>query len=62
MADNEERRGDREPLLNERERLAQILVLFGRHGLKGLAGLLGLGQGREEPLENAAASVVFRSV
>lgn len=58
MADNEELRGDREPLLNERERLAQILVLFGRHGLKGLAGLLGLGQGREEPLENARPEAV----
>lgn len=48
-----EPRGAREPPLNGRERLAQVLVQFGRHGIKGLAGLLGLGQGREEPLENA---------
>lgn len=53
-----EPRGAREPALNERERLAQILVLFGRHGIKGLAGLLGLGQGREEPLENARPEAV----
>lgn len=58
MAGNEELRGDREPLLNERERLSQILVLFGRHGIKGLAGLLGIGQGREEPLENARPEAV----
>ncbi|MCM3562827.1 ABC1 kinase family protein [Hydrogenophaga intermedia] len=45
-------------MLNERERLAQILVLFGRHGVKGLAGLLGIGQGREEPLENARPEAV----
>ena len=58
MAGNEELRGDREPLLNERERLAQILVLFGRHGVKGLAGLLGIGHGREEPLENTRPEAV----
>jgi len=53
-----EPRGVREPPLNERERLAQILVLSGRHGIKGLAGLLGLAQGREEPLENARPEAV----
>jgi ubiquinone biosynthesis protein len=58
MAGNEELRRDREPLLNERERLAQILVLFGRHGVRGLAGLLGIGQGREEPLENTRPEAV----
>lgn len=58
MVGNEEQRGDREPLLNEGERLAQILVLFGRHGLKGLAGLFGLGQGREEPVGKAPPEAV----
>lgn len=37
--------------LKERDRFAQILVLFGRHGLKGLAARLGLGAGRDDPLE-----------
>lgn len=54
----EEHRGDREPPLNERERIAQILVLFGRHGIKGLAGLMGFDQGREEPLKNAHPEAV----
>ncbi len=58
MAGDEELRGDREPPLNERERIAQILVLFGRHGIKGLAGRVGLGQGGEEPLENARPDAV----
>lgn len=58
MAGNEELRDDREPLLNERERLAQILVLFGRHGVRSLAGLLGLGQGREEPVEKVRPEAV----
>ena len=58
MTGKQELRGDREPLLNEHERLAQILVLFGRHGVKGLAGLLGIGQGREEPLENTRPEAV----
>lgn len=57
MAD-EAVRGDREPPLNERERIAQILMLFGRHGIKGLAGLLGIGPGREEPLDNARPDAV----
>lgn len=39
MTGKQELRGDREPLLNERERLAQILVLFGHQGVKGLAGV-----------------------
>ena len=58
MAGNEELPDDREPLLNERERLAQILVLFGRHGVRGVAGLLGRGQGREEPVENVRPEAV----
>lgn len=49
---------EREPLLTERERIAQILVLFGRHGLKGLGGLLGLGPLSEEPLERARPEAV----
>lgn len=39
--------------LKERERFAQILVLFGRHGLKGLAARLGLRRGGYEPFESA---------
>lgn len=58
MAENEELGGEREPLLKERERLAQVLVLFGRHGMKGIAGLLGLSLGRDEPLENARPEAV----
>ena len=45
-------------VLRERERFAQILVLFGRHGLKGLAARLGLGAARDEPLENARPEAV----
>jgi ubiquinone biosynthesis protein len=44
--------------LRERDRFAQILVLFGRHGLKGLAARLGVGAAREEPLENARPEAV----
>lgn len=44
--------------LKERERFGQILVLFGRHGLKGLAARLGLGPGRDEPLASARPEAV----
>lgn len=44
--------------LGEGERFAQIAVLFGRHGLKGLAARLGLGSDRGEPLENARPEAV----
>jgi len=44
--------------LKERERFAQIAVLFGRHGLKGLAARLGLGSARDEPLEYARPEAV----
>lgn len=44
--------------LRERDRFAQILVLFGRHGLKGLAARLGLGAARDEPLDNARPEAV----
>lgn len=50
---------DQDPAaLKERERFAQIAVLFGRHGLKGLAARLGLGSSREEPLEYARPEAV----
>lgn len=48
----------REPALNDRERLAQILALFGRHGLKGLAGQLGLGPAHADPQKNASPQAV----
>ena len=44
--------------LKERERFAQILVLFGRHGLKGLAARLGLGVGGDEPLEDTRPEAI----
>lgn len=44
--------------LKERERFAQIAVLFGRHGLKGLAARLGLGSSRDEPLDYARPEAV----
>lgn len=44
--------------LSEGERFAQILLLFGRHGLKGLAARLGLGPVRDGPLENARPEAV----
>ena len=44
--------------LKERDRFGQILVLFGRHGLKGLAAPLGLGLGGEEPLDSARPEAV----
>ena len=39
--------------LKERERFAQILVMFGHHGLKGLAARLGLGLDADEALARA---------
>lgn len=44
--------------LKERDRFAQILVLFGRHGLKGLAARLGLALNTEEPLDARPEAVV----
>lgn len=44
--------------LRERERLAQLLVLFGRHGLKGFGGRLGLGPARNDALESARPEAV----
>ena len=44
--------------LKERERFAQILVLFGRHGLKGLAARLGLGLEGDRPLDRARPEAV----
>jgi ubiquinone biosynthesis protein len=44
--------------LRERDRFAQILFLFGRHGLKGLAARIGMGSERDEPLENARPEAV----
>ena len=44
--------------LKERERFAQILVLFGRHGLKGLSARLGLGSGGDQALESARPEAV----
>lgn len=39
-----------EAALRERERLGQIVGVFGRHGLRGLAGRLGIGTDREDEL------------
>ena len=44
--------------MKERERFAQILILFGRHGLKGLSAKLGLGTDQEEPLNNTRPEAV----
>lgn len=44
--------------LKERERFAQILLLFGRHGLNGLAAWLGLGSGSGETLDNTRPEAV----
>ena len=44
--------------LKERERFAQIVVLFGRHGLKGLAARLGLRRSGDEPLDRARPDAV----
>lgn len=47
------------PSLKERDRFAQILVLFGRHGLKGLGNRLGLGSARDDdPLQTARPEAV----
>lgn len=34
--------------MRERDRLSQIAVVFGRHGLRGLATRLGIAPGRED--------------
>jgi ubiquinone biosynthesis protein len=44
--------------LKERERFGHILILLGRHGLKGLAPRLGLGGARDEPFENTRPEAV----
>lgn len=44
--------------LGERERIGQVLVLFGRHGLKGLAARLSRGASRDEPLDDARPEAV----
>lgn len=48
MADNQLPHEPAPPSLKERDRFAQILMLFGRHGLKGLGNLLGLGSARDD--------------
>ena len=58
MADSALLDGPEAGALKERERFAQILVLFGRHGFKGLAGRLGLGLGGDEALESARPEAV----
>ncbi|TFI57123.1 AarF/ABC1/UbiB kinase family protein [Sphingomonas parva] len=58
MADPELSEGSGATVLRERERFAQILVLFGRHGLKGLAARLGLGAARDESLDNPRPEAV----
>ena len=44
--------------LRERERFGQLLVLFGRHGLKGLGTRLGLGSGSGDALDNTRPEAV----
>ncbi len=44
--------------MRERDRFAQILILFGRHGLKGLATRLGLAGSEDETLSNARPDAV----
>lgn len=58
MADPSPTDGPELAALKERERFAQILVLFGRHGLKGLAGRLGLKLGSDEPFVSARPDAV----
>lgn len=59
---NQSTEGDR---LRERDRLAQLVALLGRHGLRGLAARLGLQGARDERLEAArpeAMVAVLREV
>ncbi|MDO9490410.1 MAG: AarF/UbiB family protein, partial [Sphingomonadaceae bacterium] len=58
MADLELLDGPEAGTLKERERFAQIMVLLGRHGLKGLAARLGLGLGANESIENLRPEAV----
>lgn len=58
MADLELLDGPEAGTLKERERFAQIMVLLGRHGLKGLAARLGLGLGGNESIENLRPEAV----
>ncbi len=58
MSDQDLKNQPEAAALKERERFAQIAVLFGRHGLKGLAARLGLGSARDEPLEYARPEAV----
>ena len=44
--------------MGERERFAQIVGIFGRHGLRGLASRLGLGGARDEEMETARPEAV----
>ncbi|WP_235955278.1 MULTISPECIES: ABC1 kinase family protein [Sphingobium] len=58
MADPHLMDGPEAVALKERERFAQILLLFGRHGLKGMASRLGLRLGGEEPFDSARPEAV----
>lgn len=58
MADPTPVDGPEAAALKESERFAQILVLFGRHGLKGVSARLGLGPARDEPLDSARPEAV----
>lgn len=44
--------------MRERDRFAQLLLLFGRHGLRGLAARLGIGAATAEELEIARPEAV----
>ncbi len=58
MADHALIDGPEADALKERERFAQILVLFGRHGLKGVAARLGLRRGGDDPIDSARPDAV----
>ena len=47
-----------EPQLRERERLAQLIGVFGRYGLRGLAARLGVGSSPEDELVSARPDAV----
>lgn len=48
--------------IGERERFGQIVGIFGRHGLRGLASRLGLGGARDEEMETARPEADRKSV
>ena len=48
--------------ISERDRFAQIVGIFGRHGLRGLASRLGLGDGRDTELEDARLEAVVAAL